>query len=248
VTKLFRMLASSALLLFLIVVAERAFAQDDTWKSRNDRGNRYEGLIGINTGNPDLELLSFIASLEPYTEDVDMKVKFFLPNPSAVSIVAKEQEVFKQYYMEAKPNAWQGGKWNEFSPWPAHFLLQEKIPASNLGILVGLKKDGEITQYLPVIVYHSRVPDSIGTYTLYLRPRETLSSVTYTIYQATGNQVLRKLELKGKKAAGFPFPVELDMQGIPDGPLKVIISRKIKDRTEPPVLYEYRFYHKSKIA
>ena len=129
----------SLLVIFgLLASAILVFAQaDDKWKKQNDRGNRYEGRIGVPVGNPPLELLSFVGSSPSLPvgapPDVVLKIRFFLPDSSFAFISVRELEEEKQYWMEAKQTSWQRQTWNEFTPWPIKdVLLREEIPLSNL--------------------------------------------------------------------------------------------------------------------
>ncbi len=72
-------LLSPILLLALLAGAADAQEPSEWWKRKNDRGNRFEGLIEIPVGRPQLELLSFLGSKESYTENVDLRIRFFVP-------------------------------------------------------------------------------------------------------------------------------------------------------------------------
>lgn len=224
------------------------------WKKQNNRGNRYEGRIDIPIGKPDLELLSFVGCREAFTGDVNLKVRFYLPTSASVFIQGRELSEQKHYWMESKPPEkaaeWKAGAWNEFGPWATReVLVREEIPSSNLGVLVRLQREttngGEVA---PAFVYHSTLPASVNSYILYLRPDLTLKKVQYSLYRLVGNQEakVKTSTLVGDKSAGEPFPIELDMGGISEGPMLLLVEGKYRNRTGGPTR-EYKFYHKPQV-
>jgi hypothetical protein len=220
--------------------------QTDSWKKRNDRGNRYEGLISINTGNPDFEVLSFTGFFEPFSSNVVLKVKFFYPKKSNLSIIAQEIDDQRQYWMEAKPQRWQSGEWNEFSPWPTgDVLIKEGVPADNLGVLI---KSGGEDQLIPAFIYHSRLPDSVRKYTMYLRTNKNLKSVKF-ILSGTGSNAkpMSKTWYLGSQTASVPFPANLDVQDFKEGIIRVVVERELRNGTQKLPTREYLFYHKAAI-
>lgn len=242
-----------AIVVITVLAADDILARTDKWRMQNDRGNRYEGRIEIPVGRPDVELLSFVGFLEPFNADVILRVRFFLPTTSEVFIRGRELREQKQYWMGSKPAKWQAGAWNEFGPWPtSEVLSREGIPAWNLGVLIRLREDtangGELA---PAFVYHSpsgTVPPSVSKYTVYLRPNATLKKVSYSLYRVVNNQrvEVKALSFVGEKIAGEPFPIEFEVRGLPEGPMRLHIQGAFKNRTGGPIR-EYGFYHKPQI-
>jgi hypothetical protein len=239
------------LFIFFFAVTVANSAQDEDWKRQNDRGNRYEGLIGVPTGNPEIEVVSFTGFRESYDSESDMKIRFFLPSTSSpnqsLSIMAREINIIRQYWMEAKPQEWRPQSWNEFSPWPARLLSQEGIPPTNLGVLVSLNNgpNGE-KQYLPAFVYHTKSPNPVQQYTLYLRTNKALNRLKYSLYRVSNGGIPnpRIWSTEVEKMAGTPFPVQIDLRGFPEGPMRLVIQRWYAGSIVTPPAYEFNFYYK----
>lgn len=255
-----KIFASVLIPIVIIILSTEILAQTEKWKRQNDRGNRYEGRIEIPVGKHDLELLSFVGLREPFTGDVKLRVKFFLPASSSVFIQARELLEQKQYWMGSKPANWRAGVWNEFGPWPTGVVLnREKIPSWNLGVVISLRKGTTganelppafITggQLAPAFVYHSTSPASVDKYILHLRPNSTLKKVTYSLYKILDNQEaeVRASSLYGDKIAGEPFKIELKVRGLSEGQMRLVIEGTFKNRIGGPIR-EYEFYHKPQI-
>lgn len=215
--------------------------QDDAWKRRNDKGNRYEGLVSIPTGNPDLEVLSFTGFFEPFNRNVNLRVRFFLPGRSNLSIIAHEIEDQKQYLMVAKPQGWTPGGWNEFSPWPSDVVVREGISSDNVGVLITIDQTNQLA---PAFVYYSRAPHNVNSYTMYLRSNKNLSRVLLTLHGSDSSSRPRTWPL-GAQAADVPFRVNLDTRGFPEGKLTLVIDRDLRGNPQKPPTREYSFYHKA---
>ena len=96
----------------------------ERWRSRNDRGNRYEGRIEIPVSGSALELLSIVGQMEPFRDSVELSVRFFVPTDEqiacglaspatkGVQVEARELREDKLYYMESKPGKtnWKPGE------------------------------------------------------------------------------------------------------------------------------------------
>lgn len=244
------MLSSMLIPFVLAALVAVILAQTDQWRRQNDRGNRYEGRIDIPIGKPDLELLSFTGWREPFMNDVILKVRFFLPTSAPVLIQARELQDQTQYWMESKPADWHAGTWNEFSPWPTREVLRrEGIPSENLGVVIKFRKAttaGEVL--IPAFVYHSTLPALATKYTLHLRPNTTLKKVTYVLYRIVNAQEVevKTSSLVGDKVAGAPFLLELGVQGLSAGYMRLVLQAGYKNRLGV-LLQEYEFYHGSQI-
>lgn len=220
--------------------------QDDDWKRRNDKGNRYEGLISIQTGNPDLEVLSFTCMLEEYgKEDVVLRVKFFSNAKGDLSVTAQEIETDRQYYMVAKRKNWQAGEWNVFGPWPTKDVIKkEDILSDNLGVLIS----GGGNQLQPAFVYHSQPPATANAYRMHLRSNKTFASAQVSLYGTPGRgQPNPKTWGLAKQVAGMTFRIDLDVSGYGKGPMRLVIKRRPEAGGAPPPEREYRFYHNPKV-
>jgi len=222
-------------------------AEDESWKRRNDKGNRYEGLVSVQTGNPDLEVLSFTGFFEPFNRNVNLRVKFFLPGKTNLSIIAREIEEQKQYRMEAKPQGWTAGEWNEFSPWPTDVVLREGISSDNVGVLITIDQNqssDQSTQLAPAFVYYSQEPHNSSSYLMYPRSNKNLRRVQLSLYGPDSSSRPRTWAL-GPQAADVPFRVNLDTQGFPEGKLTLKVDRDLRGIPQRPPTHEYSFYHKA---
>lgn len=236
-------------LVFLITMTTSSIeilAQGAHWKRENDRGNRYEGRVEIPIGKPELELLSFTGLLEPFNKDVTLRVRFFLPLGSPVSIEGRELIEQTQYWMESKPAQWQAGTWNEFGPWPTREVIdREAIPSRNLGVVIRVRREAlESPEILPALVYHSTAPTTISKYSLYLRPNVDLKKLSYSLYRIVNDREaeVQASSLVGDKIAGEPLLIELHVPDLSEGRMRLVIQGFYKNRTGGPIS-EYTFYH-----
>jgi len=225
-----------------------AFSQaDEQWKKQNDRGNRYEGRIGIPVGNPPLELLSFVGGSTAFPPgippDVTLKIKFFLPDASSAFIYGRELVEKRQYWMEAKQTSWQPQVWNEFAPWPTKDVLRrEEIPLTNLGITVRLGAE-KSNLLAPAVLSYEGALVPVPSYTLYLRPGATLKKVTYVLSRGDNGATVKTASLVQERLAGEPFSIVLNAQEIPEGRMHLKIIGVYKGQDGTPTV-EYDFYHK----
>lgn len=236
--------------------------ENEVWRLRNDRGNRFEGRRAVTVKRPDLELVSFVGFSEDYyAQDVELKVKFFLSEAAPVTLVAREIKEETQYWMEAKPWASRGASWNEWGPWRTGAVLRrENIPSSNLGVLVKLEDvaDQSLADHsladqsledqnladqslAPAFVYYSKPPHSVKTYSVHIRPNAPLLGASYSLHRREGVEILR-----GEAEVGdfeSPFEIRLDVRDVEDGFLKLEIQTRIKGRHKS-ASREYQFFHK----
>lgn len=236
--------AVSGILIVLALSTLAQFEIGEIWRQHNDRGNRYEGRIEIDVDAPDLELLSFVGFYEPFEEDSILRVKFFLPRPTGVSIQARELLDQEYYWMESKPEGWRPGRWNEFGPWPTRDILdREGVESWNLGVAIWLE-EGSGSELTPAFVYHSRPPTSVAGYTIYLRSNRTLKGLDYTLYRIVDGREVEETasSLSGNLIAGEPFAVKLDAEGWAAGLRRLVVEGSYKNLEGGP-FREFRFYH-----
>jgi hypothetical protein len=236
-------------LILAAVAVSRAQVAPEKWRQQNDRGNRFEGLISVPAGAPDLELLSFVGNFEPFEGSATLRVLFYLPAEMPVVVECRELREQKQYWMESKPQSWRTGAWNEFGPWSTtDVIAREGIPSDNLGVVV--RPGGQLWpgRIVPALVYHQHRPKSVNRYSLYIRPNTTLRTVQYSAERPSGNKAteLARGTLGGEKIAGEPFLVELDFTGVRSGPVRLIINGTFKNRTGGPVR-EFVFFHQARV-
>src|SRR5215813_2166842 len=102
---------SISMAILVIALPPIIWGQNAKWKQQNDRGNRYEGLIGIKTGSPGIEAISFTGFWEPFDKNIVLRIRFYLPTKATISITSQELEDLRQYWMEAKPISWRSAAW-----------------------------------------------------------------------------------------------------------------------------------------
>ncbi len=237
------------LFLFLFLAVSAAQVAPEKWRQQNDRGNRFEGLVQVPAGLPDLELVSFVAYWEPFEAGATLRVLFYLPVEMPVVVESRELRDEKQYWMESKPQSWRAGAWNEFGPWPTRDVIaREGIAADNLGVVVRPRGQSPSGTILPALVYHQHRPGSVERYSLYIRPNTTLRTVQYSADRASGARTvaLAKGMLPGEKIAGEPFLIDLDFRGVKPGPVRLIINGTFKNRTGGPVR-KFEFFHQAHV-
>lgn len=241
-----RYTAALAALLFVLALHPGRYharpAYDDAaWRAKNDRVNRYEGVITRDVVGPDLQVLSLMGFFEPFRGNVNLKVRFFYPRQGDLSITAQEIVDLRQYWMEVKPLGWSPGSWNEFKPWPTgDVILREDVAPDNIGVLIRL--DGN-DQLLPAFTYHSSVPDRATRYAMHLRTGKHLRSVRFTLSGVgADSKPLTKPLVLGPQTAGIPFRADLDARGFADG----LLSLKVwaTPREGKPWAEDYRFQHR----
>ena len=253
------------IILLILLLSAESFAKGarwwNKWRVRNDQKNRYEGLIEIPVHRAGgLELLSFIGFLEPFSNDVTLKVKYFVPSNFQsryyILVTGRELRDKRHYWMESYPQkinkAWHAGKWNEFGPWQTSKVLRpEDIPDWNLGVVILLREraNDELAQLLPAFVYHSKLPVSINKYSWVLRPDRTLRSVVYSLYKFDANKeekLMNPATLSGDRIEGEPFRINLAAENIPEGQLKLVVHGPVK-HGKGKVYEEFIFHHKAQI-
>jgi len=220
----------------------------DTWKTQNDRGNRYEGIKGIEVSAPPIQLIAFFIYKEEYKWDDILKVRFYLRNPSDVQLTAQELTTVEFYWMEAKPQNWEQG-WNEFSPWPVKDVLAElNINPDNLGVLVRLDKNYGSGLVSPVILccqssQSTQRPSNIVQYKAYFRPGISLSGGFFEVYKERGNGEIIRKEPIGSQVPPGPFPIVFELNSNWQGWVRLRIVVHPKDEKTPGPSREYDFYH-----
>lgn len=223
------LLACLALTGVSLTLSSAVIAQEPSqrWKTRNDRGNRWEGRVEIPVGRPAIELLSFVGFREPYAGGEDLEVRFFLPQAADVVIRAREIEERVQYLMVVKDREWAAGEWNVFGSWPTgEVLAREGVPTGNLGVVVRLGA-GEAATWVPALIYHSSPPETLSSYLLHFRPGSDLSEIVYRIYD--GEEELSQARLVDLRAF-VPFAIELETAGLPAGSLRLELRGELRGK------------------
>jgi len=225
-----------------------AFAQMKDW------GNRVEGTVDRPHAAPEYELLGFYAYRQDYPlrDDVNLRLRFYLPETRPFFVEAREIKVDKQYQMVPKPErvSRTSDGWREFTGWPVSAVLNpQKIYADNLGVIVRLDRPGEDADDLrPALLVASQPPAAIEEYVLYLTVRRKLKSLDYQVRGTSGYSkgYHQKEDQKDRSIEGRTvIPIRFPAQQFPSGPATVQIEGPYaNDLTAEPLSITYRFYHK----
>jgi hypothetical protein len=218
-----------------------------------DWGNRIEGTADRPHAAPDYELLGFYAYRQDYPlrDDVNLRLRFYLPGNEAFFIEAREIKIDKQYEMRPKPEkvSRSSDGWREFAGWPVSAVLNpKKISADNLGVIVRLGRQGEDSQDLrPAVLLASQPPPAIEEYALYLTVRRKLKSLDYRVDGASGysKAYAQKADQKDRSIEGRTvIPIRFTASQFPRGPASLHIEGPYaNDLTAEPLSITYRFYH-----
>lgn len=186
--------------------------QDDDWKKKNKRENRFEGTYTRQVGNPSIELLSFVSGMEPYEfrKGHKLTARFYCPSDTTYFLKAEELRIFKFYWMESSEELSGADEgWNEFGPWPVDdWLRRLSLTADKLGVLVRMG-NWKSRLILPVQVSHSDDPKEIPFYIAQFRLGRSISGGNFRLYKGrektTDNEV--KTGKVSKKPGGSSFPI-----------------------------------------
>ncbi len=207
------------MLLLLLLTAGGQVGGPWKWDPAADHVNRYEGLVSVESANPDFELLSFTGAVEPFPAATSLKVAFYLPQNAPVLLLAQELQEDKYYRMEAKSAAWKASAWNTFEPWDTAAVIDPKqVPHDNIGVVVHLSADvfasGPIA---PAFVYHSSSAHQTSKYSVVIRTRSTMAKVVYTVTAAGAAQPAVSATLDGDFIRGTPITLDIDATKLTTG-------------------------------
>lgn len=206
-------------ILSLISLISQSYCQpSDTWKELNYKGNRYEGVLELRASIKELELISFVAGIEDYSENDSLGVTFFLKDTLFAYIMARDIKGKKFYWMEAEEKRWVLG-WNKFWPWPVTEVLNKLgINYTNLGVLVRLENkiysDGRIT---PAIVFKQNSTTNIDKYDMFFLPGLPLKNIQLKVYEEFNQEKVIIEKYIGTKSSGTAFHVSLSLEDEPKG-------------------------------
>jgi hypothetical protein len=225
----------SVLSLLLIAASP---ADDERWRARNDRGNRYEGITAQPvSAAPLLDLIGLHAVKEEFTvrEDAELYVTYYGgSHHKTARITAREIKRSAFYWMEAKPSAIRRKKqWNEFGPWPIREVLRpNRISSGNLAVLVSL--DGNST-IAPAFIRKDRGPMRIEAYEAHFVVGKSLQDVKYRLIR--GNTVLSSGH-RSEVPRETPLSIVLPLSGdVPPGPLRVEVVYVVEKRAGSTSFY-----------
>lgn len=224
-----------------------AFAQMKDW------GNRVEGTVDRPHHALEYELLGFYAYRQDYPlrGDVNLRLRFYLPEDEPFFIQAREIKVDKQYQMQPKREKVSRNPdgWREFTGWPVSAVLgPNRISADNLGVIVRLGHSGENALDLrPVVLLASQPPAAIEEYVLYLAVGRKLNYLDYQVNGVSGysKAYQQKADQKDRSIEGNTvIPIRFTATQLPPGPASVHIQGPYANDLNAKLETTYRFYHK----
>lgn len=221
-------------------------AQSPEWKQdkRNDKGNRWEGLVGQEQAAEEWQLRSFTGVLEKYPLDrtTNLTIRYFVPDSAKAFVQAEEISDILHYLMEPKPQFLTNTPgWREFNGWQTDLLMANKIASDNLGIMVRLGDPGSgNTRLSPAIVSSSAIRAPASAYHL----------VFYTRNEVAKGQFIVKAEGYQKafdQPAGGPrgeVPLDFSTSGLPEGNVSLVVKAPLKGVPgTAAVKFQVDFYH-----
>jgi hypothetical protein len=225
----------------------RLLSGQDAWHHAHDLGNRYEGLIDVQTGNPPLEILSFTAAVKLFEGAEEWRVRFFTDTPQSVVVYACDVNDEAQYRMESKPVPSGSQQWSEFKMWDTGaVLVKQKVKPTS----VGVKVLGSGGAYLPAIVYPAKAefPQIIKTYLLQMRASRTVDRVECVVHgtDLSGKQVAQTCTSNGEHEGNFSFPLQINVEKFSAGPMSIAL--RLMNRSTPVSSAELKFYHHPRTA
>jgi len=208
-----------AALLLLLATASTQVGGPWKWDPSADRVNRFEGLVSVESANPEFELLSFTGGVEKFGPATELKVAFYLPQASPVVLLAQELQEDKYYRMEAKPAPWKSGAWNTFEPWDTSVVIDaQHVDRDNIGVVVHLSPDvlasGAVA---PAFVYHTTTSHQATAYTVVFRTRSTMARVMYTVTGPNAAQPAVSRTLEGDFIRDTPITLDIDARTLAAG-------------------------------
>jgi hypothetical protein len=192
--------------------------------------------------------VSFTTQGWSFSADSVLNVSFFSPAASQVVVYGREVEVSQQYWMESRAIAAPAMRWSTFGPWPARAVLgPQRIDPANLAIAVRPSLTAGV-DFLPALVNADgrHVPREVVSYRLFLRSRFNLREVRYEL-TPVGNSGAKaqSRELPVAPAGGVPFPFDLAVNSLADGPARLTIAGS--DAKGPIKPHIVTFYHRRSI-
>jgi hypothetical protein len=235
-----------ALLALAVFVPASTSAVDDDYNYRQ-HGNRMEGLRRIPTSGSDVDLLSFIACRERISTQggANLRIGFYVPSAGAVHLIATEigRHGPSHYQMRPLQKTWDAG-WQEFGPWPTtDVLVPLGIPLESIGVVarVGTESEGS-GAITPVALYANSRPTDCATYSMWLLPTNTLSTLDVVVASAAGHIFHRDRLLA--LPANAPFQVTFSLKAAPDGEYRAFLDGRELDRTTGPAR-RFTFHHQA---
>jgi hypothetical protein len=215
------------------------------------RGDRHEGIKPKPVAGYDIELISVLVDYQEKVEHMPdrLKVRWFLNESSSVHVVVRELDYSYYYWLDkirpARP--WQLGFDNVFE-WPTRDVLQQlsRMKVHDLGVTVrlGNVQPSQKEHVAPVILYHSRVPETVEGY-LFTFKTSGSARLSCSIYAHGQNQPLFTKAFR-RIRGGRPFTVKWDAKDVSGGSYRLIVRGYSLD-SNAPIAQTVFFHHQPKV-
>ncbi len=225
-------------------------AQDASWRAKNDRGNRYEGIMDVPNGKRDYEILALFGdrTMDTNSPDNQLHLMFYVPPHTEVaSISGKELHADTQYLVLFKEDRLQplGQQWFAVSEWPLELGIKRyHVELKNLGILVRLKNDAMPGQITPAFLYSSSKPEKIRNYSLYFVVHKPLRDFTCIVSE---NAFQEKCKIEGSKPpkveVSEPVNVTFAANQLKEGEVTIQLEGSVRNSANDKFLAAVHFYH-----
>ena len=245
------MILKNYLIIFLFLILDQKSQEKFPYQLRDaDAANRYEGQKSLNVSAPDLELLSFTGcrASVPKGADVNLGLMFFLQEDAPLYITAKEIVPYSFYLMKPVKTKWKSG-WNTFHPWPTHSVINPlSIDIDGVGIVGRLHKDRLGSGFIvPMVLYMDNTPKIIDSYTIHMKPKQSLSEIEYKVFRKGDNVPIVSNCLRGTFFAQRDIPITFEFKDQEEGEYIINVQCRIKNSVNGPTR-TYRFYHRPTVA
>lgn len=222
-------------------------------------GNRLEGTNIHTNALQDFTLVAIHRSVQAFTPNATLHVRFFLPQMTGdsdrkVFVEATELQDSFHYFMQAKDSIkWNDGNWNVFGPWPTKDVIDRLgVQSSNVGVRAGYRIANGPPVFLPVDVYQINAQPNTGAYTFYFVSGSDLQSLDVSVTSSKG-AAIKALSLQQRcnkafnpdcklYAAGSTHAFSLDMSALPRGEYHVRLLGHVPGNLTP-TSFDILLYH-----
>lgn len=225
-----------------------------------DRGDRYEGVVGrLKAAQIELLSAAVLYREEPAEEDVSppsrAQLQFYLAEDESVFVSVRE---FKRhhYWMQPKHrDDWGEGKWCFFS-WPMEDVLEKLTPAPATYELGATARIGsEYSHRLaPIVLYQRKPPSEVTAYRFIFRPPDNgdileLRWAWYRLGEDPPLMIDEGQSLTERQHGGKPFSIDWECthngEAWPEGWYLLYVKGRLEYPNRDATLDKrYQLYHR----
>ncbi len=206
------------------------FAQSPDWKQDkgNDKGNRWEGLLGQDQNGDEWEPRSFTAFVEnyPLNRPSKLAISYYVPGTAKAFVQAQEIYDDLHYRMQPKDSFLQTTSgWRSFRGWDTDLLLDKRISSDSLGLLVKVGDPGIGNLHLaPAIVRAALPPAPVSEYRLVFY---TMKEVAKNKFTVQAGDFKREFDQPAGGPRGI-VTLQFPAVGLPEGDVHVLVNAPLK--------------------